>query len=253
MLKQKQEKDAHDKEGKTELLKYESVLENKKEVLDYVLAEQKSLQQKIVSPEEFSSLNEMMEQLKEQEDEATKLEQHRASDLANKRKYCAYSNEIVESLNGLDLNCFEILKELKEERTNMKKSEQEYASLARDIDMYEKETFKIKAEIEALEERKLQLSMQREKLKRDIQKNINNQKVKNSASVMELKELEEEYQNLGGRIKTYEELLKQCNRDRDLLNDKFNEQYKIALDTESKKVMEFRQALDDMQDELDYN
>lgn len=241
MLEKKAKNAKINEQAFLEFQKYETIANEKKDLLTRDTENRKDLQRRVVGPEEIESLTATAEQLKQEEIKIKDQSEEYATTAKHKQGDCEHLAEALHKTTGLDFSCFSILNELKEKESKIKDTEQKCAISSAQNQILEKENVQASLKINNTRERKQQLMLQKEKLKDGQFKDIDEQKVRREMMSKEKQEAEQAYNLLKGTSSTQEQVMDEARAKKDLLISTFEEQYKKALKIENKEVTAFHQ------------
>lgn len=253
MLKLKKETEEHDGHAHMKLQKYKAVLKQNNELLDRLTQTEAELQRKIVVPEQLKSLNEIEEQLIQEQNEIKGFSEDHATTAKCKQEDCEYYAEALNKTNSLNFDCFSVLHDLKHKQAKIKEMERKCVALSEQIKAVEVEIVKVRTKANDTKEKKQHLLLQREKLKADLEKNINDEKIRFEAIARETEQLENKRKMKEKKLVELEDMLKSEKAKKDLLIATFEEQYKRALEIENKQVKKFNEILDHLLESNGYH
>lgn len=241
MLEEKAKNAKIDEQAFLEFQKYETIANEKNDLLTRLTESRKDLQRRVVGPEEIESLAATADQLKQEEIKIKDHSEEYATTAKHKQGDCEYLAEALHKTTGLDFSCFTVLNELKDQESKIKDMEQKCAILSAQIQALEKEIVQANLKINSTREKKQQLMLQKEKLKDGHFKDINEQRMRCEMISKEIQEAEQTYNLLKDTRSKQEQLMDEARAKRDLLISTFEEQYKRALKIENKEVTAFHQ------------
>lgn len=251
MLEQKKKNEEHDEQVRLELEKYQTVLNEKNDLLKRLAENVKDLRKKIVVPEQLLSVDAMEEQLKQEQDKINEHNEDYDAALKLKQKDCEYYSDTVRKISALDFDCLNILNDLKAQQSKIKEMQQKCVNLSTQIQTIEKDNIKTKNKISETEEKKRQFVLQKEKLKESILKSIKDQTAAIEKELNNIQELKKNSIVMKETLREREKILSKCKAEFDTLVANFEEQYKRALKIQNNKVTRFQQMLDDTREALE--
>lgn len=253
MAEEKKKSEALDEKIRTELERYQTVLNEKYDLLNRLTETEKDLWKKVVVPEQLKSIDAMEEQLIKEKNEINSDNHDYATTAKHKQEDCEYYADALHNINGLNFASFHVLNEIKNQQSKIKDIEQKCTNLSAQIKAAEKEMIKIQTKKNDTVGKKQQLMLQKEKFKEGIIKNIENAEIRTEMDLKKLEELEIERKIREEEISRLKKLLKAEVKKKDLLAATFKEQYKRALNIENKHLTnKFHQMLDTVLQECEF-
>lgn len=251
MLEEKEKNAKLDEQAWVEFQKYQTIINEKNDLLTRLTESEKDLQRRVVAPEEIESLAATAQQLQQEEIKIRDHNEEYATTAKHKQGDCEYIAEALHKATGLDFDCFDVLNDLKDEESRIKDMQQKCANLLAQIQTLEKENVQTNVKINNTREKKQQLMLQKEKVKDGLLKSINEQKIRCEMASKETHESEKKYDLLKDTRSKQDILMAEERDKKDKLISAFEEQYKRALKKENKELTAFHQKfLDPIRYEL---